>query len=170
MAVRDVDERPVSRYLMPHEGRTIVIRRHPAALLVPWAVTLCGLIAAAVATFFVDSGLVLALIWIGWAVLLGWQAWKFAAWKLAYFLVTEHRVMLITGVLGRRVDMMPLAKVTDLTVDRSFLGRLLGYGTVVLESPGQDQALQNVEYMPDPEAVYLEISALAFESKDGSPD
>ena len=32
------------------------------------------------------------------------------------------------------VAMMPLLKVTDMTYDRSLLGRIVGYGTFVLES------------------------------------
>ena len=79
-----------------------------------------------------------------------------------FFAVTGVRVMLVHGIVVRRVDMMPLTKITDLTVDRSILGRMLGYGTVVLESAGQDQALSKVEYCPEPEAIYLEISSVAF--------
>jgi uncharacterized membrane protein YdbT with pleckstrin-like domain len=83
-------------------------------------------------------------------------------WSDEFFAVTKVRVMLVHGIVTRRVDMMPLSKVTDLTVDRSILGRMLGYGTIVLESAGQEQALSRVEYVPEPEAIYLDISSVAF--------
>jgi hypothetical protein len=58
--------------------------------------------------------------------------------------------------------MMPLTKITDLAVDRSLMGRMLGYGTIVLESAGQDQALSKLEFVPEPESMYLDISTEAF--------
>jgi len=58
--------------------------------------------------------------------------------------------------------MMPLVKVTDMTFQRSFLGRLFGYGTFILESAGQDQALSTVDYIPYPEQLYLEVCSLIF--------
>jgi hypothetical protein len=66
--------------------------------------------------------------------------------------------------------MMPLAKVTDMTFQRSFLGRVFGYGTFILESAGQDQALSRVDFIPYPEQLYLEVCALLFPSKDPSDD
>ena len=78
--------------------------------------------------------------------------------------------MLATGIITRKVNMMPLAKVTDMTFQRSPMGRLLGYGEFILESAGQDQALTNVDYLPYPEQLYLEVCGLIFKDKDESPD
>ena len=58
--------------------------------------------------------------------------------------------------------MMPLRKVTDMTYERSVLGRLLGYGEFIMESAGQDQALSRVPYLPRPDSLYLEVSQLLF--------
>ena len=83
-------------------------------------------------------------------------------------MVTSHRFIETSGLLSRKVAMMPLAKVTDMTFERSALGRLLGYGTFILESAGQDQALSRVDYIPYPEQLYLEVCALLFaRRKDG---
>jgi hypothetical protein len=47
--------------------------------------------------------------------------------------------------------MMPPVKVADMSFSqRSFQGRLLGYGTFILESAGQDQALRVVDHLPYP--------------------
>ena len=40
--------------------------------------------------------------------------------------------------------MMPLNKVTDMSFQRSFPGRLMGYGEFIVESAGQNQALDRV--------------------------
>jgi hypothetical protein len=49
--------------------------------------------------------------------------------------------------------MMQLTKVTDMTFQRSPIGRLLGFGEFILESAGQDQALTNLGYLPYAGAV-----------------
>ena len=58
--------------------------------------------------------------------------------------------------------MMPLIKVTDMSYARPPLGRLLGYGEIVIESAGQDQALRRITHLPDPDGLYLEICELLF--------
>jgi uncharacterized membrane protein YdbT with pleckstrin-like domain len=88
--------------------------------------------------------------------------WQAINWAVDYFVVTSHRFILTTGLLNRKVAMMPLAKVTDMTFQRSFLGRILGYGTFILESAGQDQALSTVDFIPYPEQLYLEVCSLLF--------
>ena len=57
---------------------------------------------------------------------------------------------------------MPLIKVTDLTFQQTLWGRMLGYGTFIVESAGQDQALSRIDYMARPLHRYRQISALLF--------
>ena len=56
----------------------------------------------------------------------------------------------------------PLIKVTDMSYQRPFVGRLLGYGEFVMESAGQDQALRTVSFVPKPDLLYLDICDLLF--------
>ena len=58
--------------------------------------------------------------------------------------------------------MMPLVKVTDMSFQRSSLGRLLGFGEFILESAGQDQALRNIDHVPYPEQLYLEVTGILY--------
>jgi uncharacterized membrane protein YdbT with pleckstrin-like domain len=162
---RDSGTRSVDRYLMAHEGQTIAVRQHPAVLLRYVLEVVGGLFLCA---YISTTGL--TLIWWLWLILLARLMWKVFAWSDEYFLVTEHRVMLITGILNRRVAMIPLGKVTDIALERSALGRVLGYGEFVMESAGQDQAMRNVKFMPYPEQLYFEVSSLVFPAVDGSPD
>jgi uncharacterized membrane protein YdbT with pleckstrin-like domain len=162
LTVRDVDPHHLQRYLLPQEEQAVTIRRHPALLLRYVLEVVGGLILAGVITGLVSQSTVVTVVWLIWLAVVGRLAFKVFEWSDEYFTVTGVRVMLIHGILTRRVDMMPLKKITDLTVNRSILGRMLGYGTIVLESAGQDQALSTVEYVPEPEAIYLEISSVAF--------
>ena len=77
-------------------------------------------------------------------------------------MVTSDRMLQASGVFTRKIAMMPLVKVTDMSFQRSSLGRLLGFGEFILESAGQDQALRNIDHVPYPEQLYLEICALIF--------
>ena len=48
------------------------------------------------------------------------------------------------------------------------MGRILGYGEFILESAGQDQALNKIDHLPYPEQLYLEVCGLIFkDSGDG---
>ena len=162
MAVRDVDPHHLEKYLLPQEEQTVTIRRHPAMLLRYLLESFGALILAGVLTAVIANATAVTVVWVLWLMVVSRLAFKVFEWSDEFFAVTKVRVMLVHGIVTRRVDMMPLSKVTDLTVNRSIMGRLLGYGTLVLESAGQDQALSTVEYVPEPEAVYLEISAAAF--------
>ena len=90
--------------------------------------------------------------------------WQVMNWSVDYFVVTSERLLLMRGFLTRQINMMPLTKVTDMSFKRSFAGRLLGYGEFIVEWPGQDQALRNVEFIPYPEQLYLLICGMLFPS------
>jgi uncharacterized membrane protein YdbT with pleckstrin-like domain len=125
---------------------------------------LAGLLAAAVlsATILHNYGVLAVVVWLAWLALFVRLIWKAINWAVDYFVVTSHRILLTTGVLTRKVAMMPLSKVTDMSFQRSFAGRLLGYGEFIVESAGQDQALRTIDHIPYPEQLYLEVCGMLF--------
>jgi uncharacterized membrane protein YdbT with pleckstrin-like domain len=163
----------VDRYLLPHEQEVITVRKHPAVLLAPVAWAVIGLVIAALLSDTVlrhDSGLTW-IVWAIWGIVFLRFLWAAINWAVDYFVVTSHRFIQTSGLFSRKVAMMPLAKVTDMTFERSALGRLLGYGTFILESAGQDQALSRVDHIPYPEQLYLEVCSLLFKpSKEDGGD
>jgi uncharacterized membrane protein YdbT with pleckstrin-like domain len=162
----------VNRYLLPHEHQVISVHQHPAVLIGPIFWVLLGLAIAGWLSNAVAHGsaAVLLVIWILWAILLLRLGGKILEWSVTYFVITSQRLLLAKGFLLRRVDMMPLAKVTDMSFNRSLRGQLLGYGEFVVESAGQDQALRHIEYLPYPEQLYLEVCGLIFKDTEASPD
>jgi len=162
----------VDRYLLPHEHEVITVRKHPAVLLAPVAWAVVGLVAAAVLsdTLFRHSSTLTWIVWGAWGLVFLRFLWAAINWAVDYFVVTSHRFIETSGLFSRKVAMMPLVKVTDMTFQRSFLGRILGYGTFILESAGQDQALSTVDHIPYPEQLYLEVCSLIFPSKDRADD
>jgi uncharacterized membrane protein YdbT with pleckstrin-like domain len=167
----------VSKYLLPNEQQVIHTRRHPAILIGPSILTLAGLLAAAVlsATVLHKYGALVTVIWLAWVVLFGRMIWKVVNWAVDYFVVTSHRILLTSGVFTRSVAMMPLTKVTDMRFQRTFAGRMLGFGEFIVESAGQDQALRVIDHIPYPEQLYLEVCEMLFGNSDdqassSSPD
>ena len=162
----------VNRYLLPHERQVITVHQHPAILIMPIFWVLIGL---AIAGWLSNSvahgnGIVILVIWILWGVVFLRPGGE--GHRVGRNLLRRHlsAVLLSTGLVTRKVNMMPLAKVTDMSFQRSAMGRILGYGEFILESAGQDQALSNVDYLPYPEQLYLEVCGLIFKDKDESPD
>jgi len=162
----------VYRVLLPHERQVITVRFHPAVLIRPVAEVLGGLALAGLLSTTVahGNGTVMLVIWLVWLALVGRLLYKIYEWLDEYFVVTSQRLLLATGVVTKRVNMMPLSKVTDMRFERSATGRLLGYGKFVVESAGQDQALHTIDHLPYPEQLYLEVCGLIFKDKGDSDD
>jgi hypothetical protein len=157
----------VSEYLMPSEQVVTRVRMHPIAIVRPAVLILAGLIGVGIVTGNSGSGSsgFTKIIWILWFVLFVWQGWKIANWWRRYFVVTENRLMLVSGIFDRDAGMMPLAKVTDMRLHQSTAGRMFGYGEFIVESAGQEQALSKVPFVPYPKEMYQEILALIFPRK-----
>src|SRR4029079_5926477 len=90
---------------------------------------------------------VLVLIWIA---VVSWVLWQVGEWYYDRFVLTNKGIILVEGVVARRVAMMPLTRETDMKYPQSPLGRVLRFGTFEIESAGQDQALRNVNNLPNP--------------------
>jgi membrane protein YdbS with pleckstrin-like domain len=164
IAPRNAGPAAVNKYLLPHEHQVITVRKHPAVLIGPIAILLAGvLIAVVLSTTLLRHShqaiLILVLVVVCLFLYLGYRTWE---WAEDYFVVTSDRMLQASGVVTRKIAMMPLVKVTDMSFQRSTLGRLLGFGEFILESAGQDQALRNIDHVPYPEQLYLEICALIF--------
>jgi len=156
----------VGRYLFPTEKFRGEWRRHWIQLarritLGVVATFVLGYVSGFFARQEMSSALtVLVLVWIA---VMGWVLWDVAEWYYDRFVLTNKRVMLIEGIIARKVAMMPLARVTDMKYTQSALGRVLGYGTFELESAGQEQALRNVKNLPNPTDLYLQVVEEMYE-------
>src|ERR1700758_178322 len=161
----------IYRVLLPHERRVITVRFHPAILIGPVAQTLAGLAVAGLLSTVLHLGTTpLLIIWLAWLVLVIRLLFCIYTWLEDYFVVTSQRLLLATGVFKKTVNMMPLGKVTDMRFERSPMGRLLGYGTFIVESAGQDQALHTVDHLPYPEQLYIEVCGLIFKDPGSGDD
>ena len=149
----------VSRYLLPHERSVIAVRKHPAELAGPLILAFGGLAAAGELT---KRSVRPKIVWGASLSVLLYFLQRVATWQATSFTVTDKRLILVSGFAVRKVAMMPLAKVTDMSFQRSALGRLLGYGEFIVESAGEEQALRTIDFLPYPDQLYLEVCGLIF--------
>ena len=161
LAPREIDE-----YLLPTERRVIRVRQHWAYMVRHVLETSLFLLANVLAERFLPPSVLVDNITFYLALV---AVLRFTVltilWWIERIVITDKRVMLAQGFIVHTVGMMPLSKVTDLTFQRSIGGRLLGYGTLIVESAGQIQALNRIDYMPRPEEVYEALSELVFGEK-----
>ena len=111
----------VNRYLLPHERQVITVHQHPAVLIRPIFEVLVGLALAGWLSNAVahGNGNVILVIWVLWGVLFLRLVVKVFEWSVNYFVVTSQRMCSRQGIITRKVNMMPLAKVTDMSFQRS---------------------------------------------------
>ncbi len=170
--VQNTDTIPASvkKYLLPRERQVITTRQHPAVLIGPIFLLLLGLAIAGWLSDSVAHGTAILVVWGLWGLLLVYVVVKALEWSVYYFVVTSKRLVLATGLIIRKVNMIPLTKVTDMSFQRTTTGRILGYGEFIVESAGQDQALRNIRFLPYPEQLYLEVCGLIFEPQEDGGD
>ena len=150
------------------EGERIVIRttQHPGVLWRPllWAAGALALyvwldVDVHAGRRFLQIALValgVALVRLGWAELQRRYRW---------IVVTNKRILKHEGVLDLSVPMMRLTKVTDMTYRRNLLGEITGFGTIIIESAGQQQAIRELTYLPDPDDVNAALNSEIFGEK-----
>lgn len=52
------------------------------------------------------------------------------------FVITNKRIIMKTGLIARRTVEMNLSKIETVNVDQSILGRILGYGNIIIVGTG----------------------------------
>jgi membrane protein YdbS with pleckstrin-like domain len=156
----------VARYLFPTERYRGEWKRHWVHLATPVLIGVAATFLLGYLSGYLagqDVGALTTAAVLVWLVIIGWVAWKIADWYFDRFILTNKRVMVVNGIITRRVAMMPLLRVTDMKYEQSPVGRALNYGTFVLESAGQEQALREIVHQPNPNELYLRVVEEMYE-------
>ena len=127
-----------------------------------WIVYLRGLILAIVGLILilapVGPGLSLATSIVG-AIILLFGLWSLAgAWieqATTEIAVTTRRVIQKRGLIRRQTGEMNMEKVESVIVDQSILGRVLGYGSIVVRGTGS--GIEGLHFIADPIALRSSI-------------
>jgi uncharacterized membrane protein YdbT with pleckstrin-like domain len=154
----------LSRYLADGEEVVLVVRRHLVVLLRAFLLTVLVIVVASAVGSLVspDSGTDVVDSAVG-VIVLAFVArflWITLQWHGDRIVVTDQRIFQVGGVFTRAVASMPLTKLTDMTYRRTLAGRLLGFGDLVLETAGNEQALSHIAYLPGPDHFYRTVTSL----------
>ena len=126
------------------EDESIVLDLHPhwKALVAPVVVLLAvaaaaGFGIAATPDYQYDAWARGFIVVVAVAVLAAWSVVPFLRWRTTHFVVTDRRVLMRSGILARQGRDVPLSRINDITFSHTVLERLLGCGTLVIESAGE---------------------------------
>lgn len=163
-----------AKFLAADEEIALDLHPHWKALAAPAAalVAVCG-----------GTGFCMALVpegrssaWLHWAVLalalaaiVRWAALPWLDWMSTRYVVTSRRLIVRRGMLGRDGRDLPLARVSDVSYRQgSVLERILGCGTLVVESAGpaagEQRTLMVLFGLPRVEKTQRDLCRLVGES------
>lgn len=127
------------KLLNPGETLIISTRQHPKALFLP-ILALVVLLAVGVAVQTLVDGdgwgwLVLA-VWVLCAVgILWWTVRPFFVWLTTVHGVTDRRIITRWGIITRRGHDVPLARVSDISIEINLIDRPFGCGSLLITDP-----------------------------------
>lgn len=88
-------------------------------------------------------------------------------WRTTHFVVTTERVVMRSGILARQGRDVPLVRINDVSFQHSAFERLLGCGTLVVESAGERGQVQLGD-IPNVEKVQRTVYNLVDKADDPS--
>ena len=112
----------------------------------------------------------MGFIWLASLVLFARLIWKILGRLVGYFFVASDQIIVVSGILRRRVNAIWLAQVTAIELRRSVGGFIFGYGELVFHSQCPNAVMVAFDYMPYPYELFQELCELAFPKPRTDPD
>jgi uncharacterized membrane protein YdbT with pleckstrin-like domain len=103
---------------------------------------------------------VVAVVLLVWLTLM-----PFLRWVTTHYVVTDRRLIVRRGIIARSGRDMPLTRINDISFSHSVVERVLGCGTLVVESAGERGQLL-LEDVPGVEHVQRRLYEVAAEAAD----
>jgi membrane protein YdbS with pleckstrin-like domain len=154
----------VARYLFPTERYRGEWKRHWIILIKGWSVVgLYGVLGVWATCLRIKpryQGEIIAAICVLCAVLV---VHRLLSWYFDRFVITNKRLMMTRGLIYRRVEMIPLLRVTNLEYVQSPFGRLLSYGSFRTDSREARRSIRRLRDLPNPNELYLRIIEEVYE-------
>jgi Protein kinase domain len=155
--VRSADAKPgrrVARILLPGEQyrtqwRPHAVRLLPSLAAAAGATLLLGLLAY-FATWYLRAAWFATIPVVMWLGVLAWLVWRVGEWRGERVVLTDQRLLLLSGGAPVAVALPAIAQVSS---RQSALGRLLDYGTVTLELSGPGAPRREIRGLPAPASI-----------------
>jgi uncharacterized membrane protein YdbT with pleckstrin-like domain len=157
---RTLGDPRIVKHLLADEGEVVVdeVRHHWVVYVLPVLECVLALI-----LLVVMLGASIDAFWVPFAVamvLFGHAGWQALEQHMDRFVITNMRVFRVSGVLTKKVATTPIMRILDITVDKPFIGRILGFGHFIFESAAQEQGLRDIKFVGRPDQRDLTIQRL----------
>lgn len=162
-------------HLTEGELRISSFNPHWKRLIGPFFAFVLIVLAAGAAMYFIPSDFAYALYArLGIAVIALilitiWSLVPYLVWKNTGYVLTTHRFTISTGVLSKSTDEIPMAKVNTVSSDQTLIERLLGCGTLTVESAGERGQIV-LRDIPKIQEVRAQLFKLVEDAADGEID
>lgn len=114
------------------------LRPHWKVMIMPTLVLLVAVAAIVAALLLSWTGFALYATGAVALVLFLWLAfWPWLVWRTTHYVFTNERIIFQFGVFSRDRRDIPLMRVNDHAMNQTFVERMLGCGTLTIESAGE---------------------------------
>lgn len=94
-----------------------------------------------------------------------WVVRPFLKWLTSTYTVTNRRIITRTGIISRTGHDLPLRRVNNVIYEKDLLDRILGCGTLILETAAEQPLV--LPDLPNIEEVHVQITEILFGDMDG---
>jgi len=113
-----------------------MVRRHWVVLSGPFAAALF-LLGCLIGAWFIRRPWIAPAAGAALAVAAVWAGWRWLEWRCDLWAITSERVIDEAGVLSLRAVDSPLDKIHNVACSQTLLGRVLGYGTLNIQTAAE---------------------------------
>jgi membrane protein YdbS with pleckstrin-like domain len=160
------------RLLIPGEDIVTELRPHWVAVAVPAIVAVVATVLAIWLTTLgpIDNGPAQGFVWIVWlGVMIFYPLRRFVWWGTSNFVVTTSRVIHREGFIAKRSMEIPLDKINDVRFEQNIFERIVGAGTLVIQS-ASESGRNEFGFIRHPEEVQKTIyHASEMDEQRGRP-
>ncbi len=132
------------------QGERVIVNKRPhwKVLILPTILFIVIIGAGAALAAFINnrqwenaSWAYYAIVAVAVVALIIFVLVPFIRWRTEHFVITNHHVFFRSGLLRRREHQIPLGQIANMETEVTFWGRLMGYGSLIVESSA-DQPLK----------------------------
>lgn len=105
------------------------------------------------------AGLIVLIVCLVAALIFYLQVFiQFLRWRNEHYIITDHRVIQVYGLLGKHSIDSSLNMINDLVLNQTLFGRMLNYGDMQIVT-GNDVGTDTLEHVADPLAFKRAVLA-----------
>ncbi|MDP9094153.1 MAG: PH domain-containing protein [Actinomycetota bacterium] len=134
----------------------------------PHTVLLIALLVSLVAAIFAPN----PMAWIFLIVLCGAGYLRWQSWRAEWVILTRRRLIRVRGIPETTTSeaSLRLDRISGVVLVQTVFGKILNYGSIELEAPGQHPDVRNLVNIARPNPFYLEVRRVVFGGGPGPED